>query len=479
MSAFRRLLIFVHRYLGIVLCLLFAAWFVSGIAMIYARDMPHLTPDLRLQRLPALDVERVRLTPAEAAERAGLRATPRLTLLTILDRPAYRFSGRGPITVFADTGDLLEDVGEQESLAIAGRFMNLPPASLQYIRALDRADQWTISQRRELPLHKIGVDDAHRTELYVSERLGEVVVQTTRGSRALAWIAAIPHWLYFAPLRLNDRLWRQVILWSSGLGVVSALAGLMLAVTQFKVRYGGLFWWHYTTGAIVGVFALTWVFSGLLSMEPWYWASSDEGPSEVPRALSGGSLDLSAFPPIDPARLREAAPDGVKEIDFRRIQDEPFYVIRRATSRPAAVAAGSLVPRREFFAIDSILRRVRDAEPDTALAASDLLSDYDGYYYDRDRTRPLPVLRIKLDDPYRTWIYVDPALSEMVATVTRRERLQRWLYHGLHSLDFPFWYYRRPLWDIGVIALCGGGAVLSLLGVVLGWRRVRRAVTRA
>jgi hypothetical protein len=61
---------------------------------------------------------------------------------------------------------------------------------------------------------------------------------------------------------------------------------------------------------------------------------------------------------------------------------------------------------------------------------------------------------------------------------SRRERLQRWLYHGLHSLDFPFWYYRRPLWDVGVIALCGGGAALSLLGVVLGWRRVRRAVAR-
>jgi hypothetical protein len=478
MRAFRRLLIFVHRYLGIALCLLFTMWFGSGIAMIYARDMPRLTPAVRLQRLPALDVGRVGFTPAQAAARAGLRGTPRLTLLTILDRPAYRFSGRTPTTVFADTGDLLADVGERDSLAIAGRFVNQPPASLHYLRALDRADQWTIAQRRELPLHKIAADDAERTELYVSARLGEVVVQTTRGTRALAWIAAIPHWLYFAPLRLNDGLWRQVILSTSGLGVVSALAGLILAVTQFRVRYSGLYWWHYLFGAVVGVFALTWVFSGLLSMEPWYWASSDGGPSDIPRALSGGSLDVSAFPPIDPARLREAAPDGVKEIDFRRIQDELFYVIRGASSRPALVTAGSLEPRRQPFSIDSIVRRVKAAEPDTAIAASELLSDYDAYYYDRDRAAPLPVLRIKLDDPDRTWIYVDPALSEIVGTMTRRERLQRWLYHGLHSLDFPFWYYRRPLWDAGVIALCAGGAVSSLLGVVLGWRRMRRAVTR-
>ncbi len=49
----------------------------------------------------------------------------------------------------------------------------------------------------------------------------------------------------------------------------------------------------------------------------------------------------------------------------------------------------------------------------------------------------------------------------------------------MHSLDFPFWYYRRPLWDVGVIVLCAGGTVLSVLGVVLGLRRVRRAVARA
>src|SRR5882672_4094257 len=105
MSAFRRLLIFVHRYLGIALCLLFAMWFLSAIPMMYARDMPRLTPDVRLRRLPALDLDRVRLTPSQAAARAGLRGTSGLTLLTILDRPAYRFSGREPITVFADTGD--------------------------------------------------------------------------------------------------------------------------------------------------------------------------------------------------------------------------------------------------------------------------------------------------------------------------------------------------------------------------------------
>ena len=68
----RRYLILVHRYLGIVLCLLFAMWFLSGIAMIYARDMPRLTAEARLQHLPALDFVRVRFTLDQAAARADL-----------------------------------------------------------------------------------------------------------------------------------------------------------------------------------------------------------------------------------------------------------------------------------------------------------------------------------------------------------------------------------------------------------------------
>src|SRR5438093_7638704 len=127
MPTFRKCVILLHRYLGIALCLLFVMWFVSGIAMIFARGMPSLTPDLRLERLPALDFAAVKLTPAEAVEKAQLDRPPaRAALLMVMDRPAYRFSGRGAVTVFADTGEVLEEVGRPEAMKIAGRFMNVP-----------------------------------------------------------------------------------------------------------------------------------------------------------------------------------------------------------------------------------------------------------------------------------------------------------------------------------------------------------------
>src|SRR5216117_949288 len=180
-------------------------------------------------------------------------------------------------------------------MKIASTFMNLPQAKLHYAGELTEPDQWTLEDRRELPMHKIVVDDDRHTELYISEETAEVALLTTRGSRALAWFAAIPHWMYFAPLRQNGPLWRQVVLWSSGIGTVLVLLGIVLAFTQYSTRYFGLMRWHYVTGVVFGVFALTWVFSGLLSMEPFFWASGGETGNRIPQALRGGALDLSRF----------------------------------------------------------------------------------------------------------------------------------------------------------------------------------------
>jgi hypothetical protein len=86
------------------------------------------------------------------------------------------------------------------------------------------------------------------------------------------------------------------------------------------------------------------------------------------------------------------------------------------------------------------------------------------------------VVRIRYDDPQRTWLYVDAARGAVVRKEERLTRLNRWLYHGLHSLDFPFLYDRRPLWDVVVIVLSVGGLALTLTTVVPACRRLLRHV---
>lgn len=501
MAQLRKWLILSHRYLGIALGLLIVVWFASGIGMIYARGMPSLTDELRLERLEPLDFESVRVRPGEAAEQAGLSdPLEGVTLLTVMDRPAYRLNGSSA-TVFADTGELMRGVGPDQAREVAGRFMDLAPERVRYETLLTQSDQWTITQRGQLPFHKLIIDDEASTQLYVSPESGEVTLLTTRASRALAWVAAIPHWLYFTPLRVRQDLWTKTILWTAGLGCVLVTLGITLGILQFKftppfrlsrigsyIPYTGWMRWHYITGVVFGILTLTWVFSGLLSMEPFGWASGEGLRTvELRQALVGGPLDASAFPQIDVDAWDALLPGrSIKEITYNRILGEPYFMVRstptgaagttpvRVDHEPALVAAKTLGVRTELFTVESLMGRVRETYPDTPMVEARLLEEYDAYHYSRDQQAPLPILRVQFDDPDKTWLYIDPANGQLSRSLHRLDRVERWIYHGFHSLDFGFWYYNRPIWDIGVIVLSLGGLASSAIGLFLGTRRLWR-----
>jgi hypothetical protein len=106
------------------------------------------------------------------------------------------------------------------------------------------------------------------------------------------------------------------------------------------------------------------------------------------------------------------------------------------------------------------------------------LTEYDSYYYDQYGNKPLPVLRVRYQDAAATWLYLEPSLGTM-ARQDRLGRWERWLYHGLHSLDFPFLYRSRPLWDIVLIVLSIGGLALSATTLVPSWRRLVRHARHA
>jgi len=507
MQTLHRAVIFVHRWLGIPLSLLFVLWFVTGIAMIYVGGMPTLSAQARLERLPALDLAAVRSTPTEAAATAA-SGFGRVSLTTVLNRPAYRFaSPYGTSTVFADTGEPLEEIDVATAQRVAADFLGVDASTVELLTTLERVDQWTLQMSRDLPLLKFAVQDSAGTQAYVSPYTADVRLVTTTRSRTLAWIATIPHWFYITPLRANQPVWYWTVVATSAVGCLLALLGLVLGVWQFRksspfslsasIPYRGIMRWHYITGAVFGVFALTWVFSGLLSMEPFDWANADS--LEIgDDALTGGPVELERFPAFTAERWAPLLQGrALKEIEFRRILDAPFYLARYTTTAAEAdpkrerlhqpyyisgrgepqhllVDATTFTARTTPFPTETLLASLRAAAPGANITTHELLEDYDSYYYSRSGQAVLPVLRVKFDDPLETWVYVDPALGQMLAGVHRLQRLERWLYNGLHSLDFGFWYYRRPLWDIGMIVLCLGALVTSTIGFWLGLKRLKR-----
>jgi hypothetical protein len=495
----KRALIFVHRWLGVALCLIFLLWFPSGLVMMYW-DFPSVSPGDRVERAPALDGSKVRLSPGEAYETLGVARPPtQVTLLTFDGRPAYRFrAGRETTLVYADTGEEQGDVSTEMMQRAASAWTG-KPMSVANAEQLEEVDQWTLQGefRNERPLWKYSWPGGE--QVYVSGTSGEVVQYTTTASRLGAYFGAIPHWMYFTPLRKHGPQWSSFVIWSSGIATGSAILGLVIGIwmyspskryrnagTATSIPYRGQKRWHTLFGLIFGIGAVTWAFSGMLSMEPFPLTRPSAGASSggagggrrgggnagIPQAFRGRP-QLSAFaakPPSD--ALLQLRGLQVKEMELSSFAGDAVYL---ATLRPGETR---IVPVDGELRTEFDRQRIMDiatkaAQPAT-LAELRVLDQYDRYYLDRHRERPLPVVLARLNDADGTRYYIDPQTGRIVGSYSARSWMERWLYHGLHSFDFPWLYNYRPAWDIVVITFMVGGTALCVTSLILAWRVVGR-----
>jgi len=495
-AALKRSLVFIHRWLGVALCVIFLIWFPSAIGIMYW-DFPSVTPADRLERAASLDPAALQLSPGEAYATLGWSDPPTQIRLNTFDRrPVFRFRGRGgERLVYADTGEQQTDVSEEMRLRIASAWSGQPGADAKVV-AVTEIDQWTVggALRNLRPLWKYSWPDGQ--QVYVAGATGEVVQYTTTSSRLGAYLGAIPHWLYFTPLRTHQVAWSRFVIWVSGLATVSALLGLVIGVWMYsprrRYRYGrvstsipyrGQKRWHMMLGLIFGLGAATWAFSGMLSMDPFPLESESRRPgSGITQALRGRA-PLAAFSAKDPrqalAQIMTAQRGiaNVKELEFAAFDGDPIYVATVAGGTSLIVpVAGEPMPEFDQERIIDVVKRA--AQPD-AIVDARVITQYDAYYLDRRRQSPLPVILARLGDAEHTRYYIDPKTALVVGGYGSRDWIRRWLYHALHSLDFPWLYNHRPLWDIVVITMMLGGTALCVTSLILAWRVVGRKLGRS
>jgi hypothetical protein len=323
-------------------------------------------------------------------------------------------------------------------------------------------------------------------EIYVSRSTGEVVQDTTRGSRMGAYFGAIPHWLYFVWLRSNASLWTQVVIWLSGAGMLMSILGLVVGIWMYSpsqryrfshgkssIPYSGQKRWHMVLGLIFGAVTCTWVFSGLLSMGPFSWLSDPDRPN-LERAFRGNRPDVARFAEKHPreATAEAASALKVKELEFASFGGATFYIARETPQMSRIVPMHG--DAKAALEIGRIIEVVTRAVSPAAIIETRLVKKYELYYLDRQGRLPLPALYVRLSDAARSSYYIDPRTGRVTQSYGVRSRWNRWLYHGLHSMDLPLLYARRPAWDILVIALLLGGTALCITSLLMAWNVTRR-----
>ncbi len=471
----KRWLLLAHRWLGIGTGLFFAVWILSGLVMLYV-GFPALTEAERLARQAPIAWDRVALGPDAIPGRAGgLDPSLAVSLAMRGDEPVYQLVAEdgGRRVISAVTGRERGPLTEVEIRAFAAAQADAGPSPA--IRRVQR-DQWTVRARYDplRPFAVLSLDDPAGTELYLSEPTGALVLDTTRTERFWNWFGAIPHWLYWTPLRAREPLWRDVILWLSGVGIVGALSGLGLGLWRLRLRrpyasgavtpYRGVSRLHHLFGLAGGLTLLTFVTSGWLSMNPSRMFSPP-GPPLAMRVAYAGNAPLPDRDALrDLARLR---PDLV-EVRLVPVGGRTLLVGLDARGGRSVATGGAPLARADLVAA---AQRIL---PEARLRGAALLTAYDAYWYPHHEARPLPVLRVRFDDPAATWLHLDPETGAILNRLDRSGRVGRWLYEGLHRLDVAFLFQNRPAWDAVMWGLNGLGAVIALTGTVLGWRRLRR-----
>ncbi|MDE0507012.1 MAG: PepSY domain-containing protein [Gammaproteobacteria bacterium] len=476
----KRILFLTHRWIGIGMCLLFALWFASGIVMMYV-DYPELTYTESVAAHPDLQRDRVALTPFEAARQAGeITDWQSASLAMLADRPVYRLratDGRSA-TIFADTGERMERLGEQGALAVAAASGLRSGAAEPEHLGLIEVDQWTItgSLNPSRPLHKVALNDSAGTVLYISERDGRVVRDTTGRERFWNWPGSTVHWIYPLAIRQFSGFWLQLIIWLSMIGLVSVVTGTVIGLLQLRPfarngdrgasPYTGVMKWHHIGGLCCVVIIAAFLFSGLMSVSPWGVFAPATSPLPQIAGYQGQlSLRLSDFSVPAPAG------EPVREVNWLYLGGQPYSV--------STLASGARLPDFGPDQQPDVAARISGAVPQllpgSSLTSFELLEAYDDYYYSRHFMRqPLPAYRARFDDAEETWYHINATTGEVVNRLTRRGRLERWLFNGLHSLDFQFLRDSRPLWDLTVILLSLAGLGFSITSIVIGWRRLTR-----
>jgi hypothetical protein len=326
------------------------------------------------------------------------------------------------------------------------------------------------------------------TLLYVSGRSGEVVRDATFTERTWNWLGAWLHWVY--PLRggVLDRWWSDAVIYLSVAATLMTLLGMVVGVLRWRFAapyrsgarspYKGLARWHHIGGLLFGGLALAWIFSGLMSMNPWRLLDSAAPLNVAP--YQGGTLQAEAFPlrPEQAVSRINAMGLQVRELHWRLLGGRGYLLAVDDTGASALLAMDASTPQWGLDEAD-VLRAAQAIRPGD-VPTVERLTAYDFYYYARAEhsmtghlERPLPILRVRFNDPAQTWLHLDPRTGALLGRMDEGQRTSRWLFALLHSWDWLPLLQNRPLWDSWMWLASLGGLLICLSGTVMGWRRLR------
>lgn len=485
MSKLKNSIIQIHNLLGTFLSLMFVIWFLSGFVLIYV-GFPHASREERFMHLSSLTKSDFDLIQAPSENFAG-----RVELEKMNGQPVYRvYSGRKSQKVYnAITLNAAQITTKQVAINLAVDFTKAKVVSVEKLDHLDQWMPWSY-YRPLLPFYKCSMADEAHTRIYISAKSGNIVQKTTRKSRWLGRVGAIPHWIYFKSLRLQTGLWKNVVIWISSLGIIACLTGLIAGFIRLrkKKKHEPLsnyspykkFWykWHHITGFVFGFFVFTFILSGLVSVTDIPNWMVPVHSKKSAKSVWNQKLDLTQHSQVNIPDIWTAIENEnpVRKIVWKTVMNKPcFWVYRDHFQSPDVYQLGENgIFSKTVYSKKEIEAWRKEVYPDLDFYLQKQ-TKFDAYYQTSGMfEHPLPIWKLNLHDADDTSMYINSKTGEVVKSYTTNDRWRRWLYRSLHTLDFPFLKQHDWLRKLLLIFISLGGTVVSLSGLVLGIKWINR-----
>ncbi|NOU61133.1 PepSY domain-containing protein [Marinifilum caeruleilacunae] len=461
--------------------LMFVAWFVSGIVLIFD-GFPHASREgrfLHLEEFKEADFEVIQAPPASFKGKVSLELSE--------GRAVYRVKTGKKAQKTYDAVSLqpIASFGEDHAKQLSSSFNGYPVKKIEKIDELDDWTPWSY-YKPLLPFYKCSMSDPAHSVLYISEKTGEIVQETNRRARWSARFGAIPHWIYFKKLRMAKDTWRLVVIILSSIGILMTLTGIYAGIVRIRKRKKESispykkFWykWHHLTGFFFGLFVFTFILSGLISVAnipDWMVGVNSK---EKKKISWNQKLDLAAFENTTPKEIFKGLKNktGIRKIEWKTVFGQPqfrVYYHDYQQSEVYCLKGGNVVPQKKFS--------LSDIENQAKVICKDLpftlshQANYDNYYSGSAmHYLPSTAYKIELSDAAQTWLYIDPASGERIKKLTKNSRVRRWLYRFLHTFDIPILKKYDWIRKTILLLLSFAGLAVSITGLVISVKWFKR-----
>lgn len=477
----KKFFIHIHKITGSVLSLLFLMWCFSGVILLY-KGFPHATRQDRFEKLKFLNENDFINLPFFEETNSG-----EIELEKYHENLVYRkYKGHKAQKIYdAQTLTEYKTFSKADAVKEAEYYLGDKVVKVDSVTKINSWIPWGYYEPL-LPFYKCNMADEKRTVVFISSKTGTVIQHTNRYSRWMARLGAIPHLMYFPQIKQYAKRWKNTILVLGLIGILVAVSGLVVAFFRLKRDKAGkifsitvykkwIYKWHHVFGLFIGVFFFTFLLSGIFYATgvPSWISAKPEGKS--PQSIWNQRFETDGT--MHPVRIWKLLPvkSGLHKIAWNTAMGLPVIEAYYDNYKRPVIYIAANDTLIQFSTTEEKIKNYAIETLSSKNFSIEIQEEYDNYYKSSGMYyHSLPAYKLSFNNEFNTILYIDPQSGQAIEYFHNNKKAQRWLIRGLHKINFSFFNNVEWLRKTILIILCVGGFVVSLTGIILSWKWLRR-----